>query len=221
MPEPSDDEIDRLLARGGLAGGQRERILGEVLTRTATVPRAGQRQRRWVWGGGIGMAVAAGMAAIFFWPRAMDHPAGEFRAKGSAEAPRIEMSCLEARVSACPRGSLIAFSIEGLAQNPSAASPANGGPPRSAGFVTAFADPEPPGERIWYLTNEPLLGLVPGRDDAARIVSKAIRIGDEHVAGSYRVRAMLTSRPLTRQYLVAGEGPDFMSRADFELRVQR
>jgi hypothetical protein len=199
MPEPSDDEVDYLLSRGGLSGDKRDQILQNVLSSTAAQP-VPARRRWWAWGGGMGLALTAGAAAILLWPRAQQ-PSADFRAKGAPDpAVLLGMACLGATVKACPRGALVAFTLDG----------ANGTGDGAGRFVSAYADPVPGGERIWYLTNEP---LVDG------IVSKAARVGDEHAPGPYRVKAMLTTQALPRDVLVGGADAAVVARATFDLEV--
>ena len=188
MSDPSDKEVDYLLARGTLSGSRREQILREVLTSARAKP-ARARRRWWAWGGGTGLALAAGTAAVLLWPRVPNQ--GDFRVKGNTGAPpAIEMTCLGASVKACPRGSLVAFQVDG-----------------AGGFLSAYADPVPGGERIWYLTNEPVRGPV---------IPKAARIGAEHRPGAYRVEVVLSRQAVPVAELV---GPDVIARAQFELRV--
>ena len=60
--KPDDDKIDRLLARGNLAGPEYDRIFERVLARTETVTPV--PARRWLaWGLVPGAAVATGLAA--------------------------------------------------------------------------------------------------------------------------------------------------------------
>jgi len=208
MTEPSDDEVDRLLARGGLGSSQREKILRSVLASTAAQARPARR-RWWIWSGGSSLVLAAGVAAVLLWPRVFDRADGDFRAKGSPSVgPRIEMSCLSARLEACPRGSLVAFEVGELPQN------VKGGD----AFVTAYADPATPGERIWYLNNAPIAGAVPQRPDG-RVVPRAAKVGDEHVPGGYRVEAILSRRPLSRDEALGAGGADVLARGHFDLVV--
>src|SRR5262245_62127222 len=108
---PSDDEIDRLLSRGKLGGSQRERILKAAL--------AASREGFWArWRGKLawsagGLVAATGAAALLLSLRAADDGASSFQAKGPGDAPLIVVSCLGAQVSACPRGSKVAFALEG------------------------------------------------------------------------------------------------------------
>jgi hypothetical protein len=186
MSDPSEENVDYLLSRGALSGSRREQILEEAL-RSARARPPQARRRWWAWGGGL--TLAAGAAAFLLWARAPSQ--GDFREKGNVGgAPAIELLCLGASVKACPLGSLVAFQVDGR-----------------EGFLSAYADPVPTGERIWYLTNEPVRGPV---------VPKAARIGAEHRPGEYRVQVVLSRQALPRDRLV---GPDVIAHARFDLRV--
>jgi len=187
MSDPPEEKVDYLLSRGALSGSQREQIL-EAALRSARAHPAQARRRWWAWGGG-GFVLAAGAAAFLLWARVPSQ--GDFREKGSAGgAPAIELLCLGASVKACPLGSLVAFQVDGR-----------------EGFLSAYADPVPTGERIWYLTNEPVRGPV---------VPKAARVGTEHRPGDYRVHVILSRQALPRDHLA---GPDVLAQARFDLRV--
>jgi len=200
MPAPSNDDLDYLLSRGTLSGPRREQILQEALAAARARPARGRRWR-WALGGGAGVAVAAAAAMVLLWPRVRPPVEGEFRAKGGgAGAPVIDMTCLGATVSACPRNSLVVFSI-GSQED---------GKEMSGALVSAYADPISPGERIWYLTNQPAVGPLAG---------KAVRIGDEHRPGRYRVEVVLSRRALGRADLVSARPPEVTARARFDLQV--
>jgi hypothetical protein len=187
MSDPSEEKVDYLLSRGALSGSRREQILEEAL-RSARAQPAPARRRWWAWGGGL--TLAAGAAAFLLWLRIPSQ--GDFREKGGASAaPTIDLLCLGASANACPSGSLVAFQVERGRE----------------GFLSAYADPVPTGERIWYLTNEPVRGPV---------VPKAARIGAEHRPGEYRVQVVLSRQALPRDRLV---GPDVLAHARFDLRV--
>jgi hypothetical protein len=182
----SDDEIDYLLSGGGLGGEQLERIRGRL---TATA-RARARARAWrrtmlaVTAAGV---VAAAAAAVVLVPRAMtDHEA--MRAKGagrtSATPASLHVACLSGALSACPRGSVLGFSVGG-----------SEGP----GFVTAFADPvEGAGDRIWYFLDQPLAST-----GDSRVLASGARVGREHTARRYRIHLLLSPHPLGRERAAA------------------
>src|SRR5262245_885652 len=102
---PTDDDIDLLLARGKLGREQRERILGDA--RDAAGPASRARPRRWAFAAAGALAFTMGAAVIVLRPHAP-----ELRQKGAVGAlPLVEVTCLESSLKACPRGSLIAFSV--------------------------------------------------------------------------------------------------------------
>ena len=203
MSPRSDDEIDLLLSRGKLSGSQCERILEAAI--------AASREGFWArWRGRIawsaaGLTLATGAAALLLMLRPAHDGAPGFQVKGSADAPLITVACLGAQVSACPPGSRLAFALEGGRDK--------------GGFLTAYADPIKPGERVWYLTNEPV-GAVAG-DAASRVIPKAALIGDGQPAGSYRVHAIFTRRAVAREALASLPASDTLSRVDLDLVVPR
>jgi hypothetical protein len=201
MSPPSDDEIDYLLSRGKLGGSQRQRILDAAL--------AASREGFWArwrgklaWGAG-GLAFATGAAALLLVLRTPPDGQAAFRVKGPGDAPAIVVSCLGAQLSACPSGSRVAFALEGGRDQ--------------GGFLTAYADRTAAGERVWYLTNEPV-GAPPG-DATPRVIRKAALIGDGQPPGRYRVHAIFSRGPIAREAL-AGLAPDHtLARVELELVV--
>jgi hypothetical protein len=198
MHDPSDDRLDYLLSRGRLSGPQKSRILEQVMRAAGAVPA--QRPRRWwAWGGGLGLAVAAA-AALLLWIRPAP-PAPDFRTKGvGANAVGIELWCLGGELQACPHGSRVAFSVEGGGE---------GGKDATA-FLSAYAVPSFPGERVWYVLNEPLAGTT---------IRRAVQVGTEHGTGLHRVEVVLARRPLSRPEVLAPTTTDVIARAHFDLRV--
>lgn len=201
MSPPSDDEIDYLLSRGKLGGSQRQRILDAALV--------GSREGFWArwrgkvaWSGG-GLAVALGAVVLVLTQRTP--PAGEaaFQVKGAGDAPLIVVSCLGALVSACPSGSRVAFALEGGRDE--------------GGFLTVYADPTEAGERVWYLTNEPV-GAPPG-DATPRVIRKAALVGDGQPPGGYRVHAIFSRAPVAREALAGLAPADTLARVEVELVV--
>jgi hypothetical protein len=217
MPDASDDELDYLLSRGMLSGPKRAELLDHAIASARAAEPAPRKAPRWLGarGVGAGLAVAASAALIVVVLRP-PHQVTQFRAKGSgAGAPILDVTCVGATLKACPRGSLLAFSV----RNPGGEATAAAG-----SFVSAYSDPSSGGQRIWYLTNEPVVGSV---------VPKVARIGDEHRPGSYRAQVVLSRRPLSRAEIVARTAeatakataeatagpPDLTAHADLELVV--
>jgi hypothetical protein len=208
MREPSDDDIDHLLSRGGLGRQQKERALAHVLATLPPRPAQAGRRRWWIWGGTGTLSLAAGVAILALWLRGPG-PDGDLRDKGAAAgAPVVDMTCLGGSggsISACPRGSRVAFSLEGGRAE--------------AGFVTAYADPIAGGQRVWYLTNQPVDAPAAGASGAVRVVAKAAIVGDEQPPGRYRVEVTVTRRAVDRADLPRLAPADLLVRARFELVV--
>jgi hypothetical protein len=198
---PSDDEIDYLLSRGKLGGSQRSRILKAALTASREGFWARWR-RPFRWGAG-GLVLATGAAALVLGFRAPTDGAAGFRAKGPDEAPLITLACLGAMVTACPTGARLVFALDGGHDE--------------GGFLTAYAEPTAAGERIWLLTNEPV--AAPAADSPSRVVGKAALVGEGQPPGRYRVRAVLTRRPVAREALPALAAADTLARVEVELVV--
>lgn len=191
MSELSDEEVDRLLSRGTLPREQKQRMLGEILA-SAQPPRARRPPSRWRWPAFAIVSLSASLAAVLLWGRPSASIDSAMREKGGgAEAPILQVACLEGALGACPAGSRIAFWTEGGRKAP--------------GVVTAYADPAGGGERIWYLTNE--------------AVPKAALVGKEQPPGRYRLNVFLTQHPVARAEL-ARLGPDvIVTKASFTLVV--
>jgi len=209
MPEPSDDDIDHLLSRGGLGQQQKERAFAHVLATLPPRAAPAGRRRWWIWGGAGTLSLAAGVAVLVLWLRAPGGAGGpdpDLRDKGAgADAPIIDVTCLGGSLGACPRGSRVAFSLDGGRAE--------------AAFVTAYADPIAGGQRVWYLTNQPVDAAAAGASGSVRVVSKGALIGDEQPPGHYRVDVAVTRRAVDRADLPRLPPGDLLARAHFELVV--
>jgi hypothetical protein len=204
MSPRSDDEMDYLLSRGKLGGSQRRRILDAALA-AARTPFWARWRGRLAWSGGA-LALAGGAALLLLTLRAPSTDgdgASSFQVKGPGDAPLITASCLGAQVTACPSGSRLAFALEGGRD--------------AGGFLSAYAVPTPGGERIWYLTNEPV--GAPNADASARVLAKAALIGDGQPAGSYRVHVIFSGRALAREALSSLRAGDALAHLELELVV--
>jgi hypothetical protein len=200
-PRP-DDELDYLLSRGRLGGSQRERILNAALVSSREGFSARWR-RRMAWSAGC-LTFATGCAALLLFLRAPHEGSAGFRAKGRGAEPLIVVACLGGQMTACSPGSKIAFALEGGDDK--------------GGFLTAYADPIKPGERIWYLTNE-VVGA-PQSDSLPRVIGKAAVIGNGQPAGSYRVHAILSRRPIARATLSSLPAADKLASTELQLAVR-
>jgi hypothetical protein len=202
MSPKSDDEIDYLLSRGKLGGSQRQRILDKALA-ASRCPFWTRWGRHFAWGAG-GLVLATGTAAFLLMFRAQgDGTTAAFRVKGPGDAPLITVSCLGAEVRACPRGSKVAFSLDGGHDQ--------------GGFLTAYADPTAGGERVWYLNNEPV--AAPQGEATPRVIRKAALIGDGQPPGAYIVHAIFSRHPVAREALAGLTSADTLARVDVDLVV--
>ena len=198
----SEDELDRLLARGKLGGPGHDRIVQAVLAGRA---REGRRWRRpALVSSGLALALAAGVALFAVPDRVRD----DLRAKGPTAArptPRLDVSCVGARLDACPVGATLLFATVG-------ASP--------GGYLTAYAEPVAGGERIWYFSAE---GRSPGvaTSTGTEVAAEGVTVGAEHAPGEYRVRLWLTGRPVVRAAALAGAPGDVRAKAEIRLTVVR
>jgi hypothetical protein len=189
----TDSEIHQLLARGGLGGPARDRILARILDRTGR-----PRRRTWVTAAAVGVACAAAFA---LWIR-RSPGAGGFTAKGVAGRPSLDLACVNARIDACPVGGTLVFAAIGTA---------------TAGYIGAWAEPATPGpEVIWYFSAENDGAPV---DTTLPLARRAIRVGPEHRPGSYVVHVLLSTVPLPHAALLAGSDPSITARASFPLTV--
>jgi hypothetical protein len=191
LSDLSEDELDRLLSRGGLGQEQKRRMLGNVLAsvEAAATPR---RRSRWRWPAVAVLSLSGAVAVAALWARPSGETRPDFREKGApAAVPILAMSCLGGSLGACPAGSRLAFWLEGGPQEP--------------GVITAYADPVAGGERVWYLTNEK--------------APRAALIGKEQPSGRYRVTVVLTRHPVARAELAALDSRGIITHANFDLVV--
>jgi hypothetical protein len=169
-------KLDFLLAQGGVAGPEHERILERVLADVRSPPR--RRLRPW-WAL-MTLAGAAGAIAIVAVTM-KDRP--EFRARGEAAGiGNLEIRCSAGTLEHCQPGSSLLFEFRGVARG---------------GFVTAFAEPSDSEstDRIWYFVGPAAVIRGGGGPELLRQV---VRLGPEHRAGTYRIRVLLSERPLSR-----------------------
>jgi hypothetical protein len=197
---PSDGEIDRLLARGGLGGAGREQILEQLLTGARETARRPQRWRLWLSATTLALSAAAALVLVVS-PGAHEP---EFRAKGPATGtPVLDVGCPPASLGACRPGSTLVFSVLGAVV---------------PGHLQAWADRTDGDGRIWYLSAETeTAALVPG--PGTQPVRSGVRIGDEHIGGRYLVHVVLSTAPLTRGVLLAGTGDGVLAHATFPMTV--
>jgi hypothetical protein len=149
------------------------------------------------------------VAILALWLRAPGGAGGpdvDLRDKGAAAGtPVVDMTCLGGSIGACPRGSRVAFSLEGGRAE--------------AAFVTAYAEPIAGGQRVWYLASQPVDAPAAGAPRSVRVVSKGAIVGDEQPPGRYRVEVAVTRRAVDRADLPRLGPADLVARAHFELVV--
>jgi hypothetical protein len=194
----TNDELDRLMARGGLGGAAREQILEGLLG--AEAPPAPRPSRRRLWMGGLALA-AAGAAALVFVVRPSKD---EFRAKGAgAGLAELGLDCEQGSLSACPLGSTLMFRVSSVG---------------SAAYLQAYAEPRDGGERVWYFSAENQAPRLAARANT-QVVRQGVRLGPEHRPGRYRVHVVLSTTPLGRTALLAGSPSTQLSATVVELNV--
>jgi hypothetical protein len=201
VTDPSDDDLDALLAGGRLSGPARDRIFDKVAAEVAQESRPRARRRVWT----VAMVAAGAAAVLIVAPRLMTTrtPDG-FRAKGGAPGLQLDVACTGGTLGACPQGATLTFGAAGAP---------------GSGVLSAYAEPLEPGhERIWYFSAEgesPLLTV----GDGTAVARRAIRVGNEHAPGRYRVHVFLTPTPVSRTVLLAGGPPDALARLTVDLQV--
>ena len=195
----SDEELDRLLARGKLGGPTRERVLERVLDRVAPRPSA----RRWAWASGIALASAA---AVLLLVRPGAHDG--FTAKGGAvdNGARVEATCLDGSASRCPSGGTLVFRVERA---------------DAGGFLVAYAIREgaPDDARIWYFPSDD--GVLPElrRQSAPQVITRGVRLGPEHAPARYVVHTAIAARRLSRAEVLDPASRDVSRRGTFTFEV--
>jgi hypothetical protein len=195
----TDDELDRLMARGGLGGAAREQILDQVLDRVAP-PRQPHRWRLWL--GGLALVASAATSIVLVVRPGSD--SDEFRAKGTgAGGAELGLDCQHGAASACPLGSTLIFRVAGAG---------------AGGYLQAYAEPRDGGERVWYFSSESGAPLLPARD-GTQVARSGVKLGPEHRPGPYRVHVVFSSAPLGRAALLTGKASGVVSAATLDLNV--
>jgi hypothetical protein len=202
----SDEDLQRLLARGRLGGPARERVLDRVLDKTAPA-----RTRRRAWLVPLVLALGSGVAllVLVIRPRPDDvvvvRPRSDedrwrnarwgIKGGATAAAVTLEARCAE---GACRPGSTLLFSAFGAA---------------TPGYLEAYAEPAAGGGRIWYFSAETESPLVPASAQATQPAGRGIVIGPEHAPGTYQVHLFFCSAPLPQALLLQGTDPRILARA--------
>lgn len=196
----TDEELDRLLARGRLGGAARERVLSRVLDKVAPAWRS---PATWA----LGLSLAGAAAAVLTVLNVRPTP-GAFTAKGGATAtgPHLEVLCIDGSVARCPAGSTLVFRVEGA---------------EKGAFLAAYAvrEGDPEGARIWYFPSgdgfEPELPV----GASPQIIPRGVRIGPEQAPGRYAVHLALAKAFLSREAALDAATPSVLARSTTTLEV--
>jgi hypothetical protein len=202
----SSPQLEHLLAGGRLSGRQKERILDRVLDRSAPA----QRRVRWAFLLATAGGLATAAAALFALGRGQ--PAGvqgQLAARGAADpgAPAVELVCLGGSLAGCPIGSTLMFVVRDAT---------------AESFLAAVARPQAGGARIWYFAGDNESPRVPVPSSATggvQPLARGVRLGPEHAPGIYQVEVVLSSAPLSKAVLGAGQAPGVRARRTFSLTV--
>jgi hypothetical protein len=199
MPEPTDDELDMLLARGRMSGAARERVLENVL-RATSPPKRSARFVAPVFATLTGLAAAA--AVVLFFRSGHD----SFTAKGGAyRTIGLEATCKD---GVCHIGGTLILRVDDVPESAHLAAYAvRDGAPRES-------------TRIWYFPEangtEPTLVAQPG----PQLVRRGITLGPEHTPGRYVVHAVIAKRPLSREEALDDKNHDVIARASRSVEVE-
>jgi hypothetical protein len=170
--------LNRLLSgTDGLAPVDKQRVLDEVLSRTATKRRGG---RRLGWAAFLGLAAAAGLLVVLKVPGPADPG---LTARGGAPQPSLELSCLDASSgpAPCALGGRVVFRVT----------------PAGARFMSVLAR-GPHDHRVWYFDGLSLTGLPP-----TGVLPYGARLDAEHGAGPFEVLTVFSDAPLDREQVAA------------------
>ncbi len=199
--------MDYLLSAGGLGGSQQARIFDAV---ARTVRR---HERRDLIHRLLGARFAKPIVAIIVastaclvvctWKGTDSAP---FRTEGLVtmdSVVRVEVECLRATLAACPRGSILAFSMSGAA---------------AEGFVTAYLVPSQNTRPVWLLINQPTSARAAGGGD---LLARGARVPDTLAPGRYTVEAVVTRHPQSREQALDPARAETIARARFMAVVPR
>jgi hypothetical protein len=191
MNQKRQKELDALLARGGLSGRAFERILDGAFD--AAVRE--QRVRSRFWRIGWLVPIAAAVAAVFLLlPKRAAHDE-RFASKGqigSVVKPELELVCGEqagANVR-CRESDRLYFSAADV---------------RGSWFLSAYAEPEGKGERVWFFPNSREPSVLLHADSGEHAVGRSAVILSGIPRGKYKVIMLLSVQPLAREQVLKAE----------------
>ena len=165
--------IPRLLAgRDRLSRLEKEEILDNVL-RNAT-----PRRSRW-WFAALPAVALAAVVLVVALPRSREQ--SEFTARGSGKP----VATFAASCSPCTPGGTLVFDVHGTT---------------GYRYFAAFAK-RGDGTVLWYFPAESGASVDLVNQPTHGVLDRGIVIGPEHTPGSYRVYAVFSDQPLTRQQI--------------------
>ena len=181
-----DESLQSLLARGGLSGAQRDRILERVLAQRAT-PKPSRK--RWLIAASVALPLAAGVALMVVARSGADSRGeGYIAPKGGSGGASLEARCPGRAPNECRAGDRLIFEVGGTRA-----------PAYFAGYAVCGA-----GERIWYFPDAAGASPLVVAGDEHRVLTSAARIGPEHGAGRCTLHLSLHARPVDREALASG-----------------
>jgi hypothetical protein len=180
------ERLDRLLARGHLAGSARERILEGAL-REVGAAAPWYKRRLVLWSASLPALAGGALVAVL----TMRGSPAEMRAKGGASDARVSLECTRGADDACSRQGILLFRVEALA---------------ARAYIAAYAQPLGGGERTWFFppapdADEPTIEPSP----APQILRQGVQLRSVP-QGRYDVVVVLSPRPIRREDAVAQAG---------------
>jgi hypothetical protein len=204
----SEAEADYLLSAGGLGGEQRDRIFAAVVASGRVRDDRRRVRASWTWRRWSIATGAAGFAtvALLLVGGQLSRRHDPFQSRGGqAAAPvSVDVECLRAALGACPRKSIVAFSVRGAS---------------TGAFVSAYLDPgsATSAAPTWLLSNEPVTAQAPG--DAV-LLARGAEIPEGQASGAYRLEVLVTNRPISREETARPRSKtDLLALARFPLTV--
>jgi len=176
MKPEREEKLQALLAGSKLSGPARDKVLANVLGGTAKKPR----RLVWIGAATAGLAMAAAVLLLVF-------PPDGFRSRGGSK-PIVEVGCVDGTLASCPRGSALLFRVSGS---------------KDGGFLSAWAEPEAGGERIWYFPTSTTANPAVAPKSETQTLPVGVRIGPEQQPGAWVVHLLLSKRPLNRDQVLA------------------
>lgn len=183
-PPTRPPELARLLAgRDQLSRIEKEHIFAQVIAEVAPA-----RRTRW-WMAAVPALAAAAIVVLVIVAQRPTH--GEFTARGGGgSVASLAITCSGAS-GACARGDKLLFDIHGTT---------------GYRYLAAFAQRDD-GTVLWYFPADAGTSLDLAGQPADGVLDRGIVLGAEHPAGTYRVYAVFSRRPLTREQLRARFDP--------------